>query len=223
MKHFIVLRDHKLGYGRVPKVANTSVKDAIARLILDPKEIKGVTRDAFWRNREDGKATMVSARELAERYPEHFVFSFVRHPFDRLVSCYQNKVMENDFLHGPMQKMGIELRMPFEDFVRVVAATPDAETDLHLRSQTAILCDGTRVVPQFVGRYETLEQDWTRLQGELDRRGLPLLGRLPKRNVRRTDKSDVPRLLSDPALERTLRRRYAKDFEVFYPDDMVSV
>ena len=70
----------------------------------------------------------------------HFSFSFVRNPFDRLVSAYNNKILELDEVPGPMQKMGLTHAMPFNDFLDVVADTSDEALDVHLLPQSSILC-----------------------------------------------------------------------------------
>ena len=149
----------------------------------------------------------------------HFSFSFVRNPFDRLVSAYNNKILELDEVPGPMQKMGLTHAMPFNDFLDVVADTSDEALDVHLLPQSSILCLDQQLIPSFVGRMETMTEDWKRLKHQLRRESLPNPGNLPQKNVRRGDNHrDVPIYFNDPGLVRIATQRYSLDFDLFYND-----
>ena len=149
----------------------------------------------------------------------HFSFSFVRNPFDRLVSAYNNKILELDEVPGPMQKMGLSHAMPFSDFLDVVADTSDENLDVHLLPQSSILCLDQQLIPSFVGRLETMTEDWKRLKHQLRREGLPNPGNLPQKNVRRNDNHhDVQIYFNDPGLIRVAAQRYESDFNIFYND-----
>ena len=220
IQHFIRFRDVPLLYGRVPKVANSSIKAALCRLLKSPQE-KGVrtTADSFWRTGTNGQTSMLSNHDARMCRGTHFSFSFVRNPFDRLVSAYNNKLIELEQIPGRMQAMGLEHSMPFGDFLSVVAATSDDDLDIHLLPQSSILCLKGQLIPNFVGHLETMGQDWALLQQLLRRERLPLLGKLPAKNVRRNaNDRDVPRYFEDPGLVRIVVERYSNDLECFYGD-----
>ena len=220
IQHFIRFRDVPLLYGRVPKVANSSIKAALCRLLKSPQE-EGVrtTADSFWRTGTNGETSMLSNHDACMCRGTHFSFSFVRNPFDRLVSAYNNKLIELDQIPGRMQAMGLEHSMPFGDFLSVVAATSDDDLDIHLLPQSSILCLKGQLIPNFVGHLETMGQDWGLLQQLLRRERLPLLGKLPEKNVRRNaNDRDVPRYFEDPGLVRIVVERYGNDLECFYGD-----
>jgi len=220
IQHFIRFRDVPLLYRRVPKVANSSIKAALCRLLKSPQD-KGVrtTADSFWRTGTNGETSMLSNHDARMCRGTHFSFSFVRNPFDRLVSAYNNKLIELDQIPGRMQAMGLEHSMPFGDFLSVVAATKDDELDIHLLPQSSILCLKGQLIPNFVGHLETMGQDWALLQQLLRRERLPLLGKLPAKNVRRNaNDRDVPRYFEDPGLVRIVAERYGNDLECFYGD-----
>ena len=220
IQHFIRFRDVPLLYGRVPKVANSSIKAALCRLLKSPQE-EGVrtTADSFWRTGTNGETSMLSNHDACMCRGTHFSFSFVRNPFDRLVSAYNNKLIELDQIPGRMQAMGLEHSMPFGDFLSVVAATSDDDLDIHLLPQSSILCLKGQLIPNFVGHLETMGQDWALLQQLLRRERLPQLGKLPAKNVRRnTNDRDVPRYFEDPGLVRIVAERYGNDLECFYGD-----
>ena len=220
IQHFIRFRDVPLLYGRVPKVANSSIKAALCRLLKSPQD-KGVrtTADSFWRTGTNGETSMLSNHDARMCRGTHFSFSFVRNPFDRLVSAYNNKLIELEQIPGRMQAMGLEHSMPFGDFLSVVAATSDDDLDIHLLPQSSILCLKGQLIPNFVGHLETMGQDWALLQQLLRRERLPQLGKLPAKNVRRnTNDRDVPRYFEDPGLVRIVAERYGNDLECFYGD-----
>ncbi len=166
---------------------------------------------------------MLSTHEARMCRGTHFSFSFVRNPFDRLVSAYNNKLLENDEISGPMKAMGLVHSMPFSSFLEVVESTSDDELDIHLLPQSTILCLERQLVPNFVGRLETIYQDWIVLQNMLRRERLPDLGALPEKNVRRkSNHQDIAVYFKDPGLVRIVSKRYGDDLEWFYGDKTIE-
>ena len=143
--------EHRVIYVRVPKSGNTSISKAIP----------------------DGEKRRVSSRRLARTRPGWLVFSFVRNPWSRLVSTYCQKVdLETanpakmiDGVYKGFRELGMPVRpdMSFEEFAELVCGLPDDKTDKHLRSQCSFLVRDGRVVPEFVGRVETMNEDWDRM------------------------------------------------------------
>ena len=217
-RHFIQFRDIPLLYGRVPKVANSSIKAALCRLLSSAKSDGArTTADQFWKAGTGGETSMLDLHEARMCRGTHFCFSFVRNPFDRLVSAYNNKLIELEQVPGPMQAMGLRRFMPFRDFLEVIASSSDEQLDVHLLPQSSILCLNEQIIPNFVGHLETMVQDWQELQQQLRREGLPLLGPLPEKNVRRgANPHDMPHYFEDPGLVRIVAKRYQGDLEQFY-------
>jgi dermatan 4-sulfotransferase 1 len=217
--HFILFTRLPLIYGRVPKVANSSVKAALTRLLEQPPE-EGfrTTADVLWRKGTHGETTMIDAAAALERRSSHFCFSFVRNPFDRLVSAYNNKLIENDHLSTAMQRMGLERKMPFRRFLEVVAATADADLDVHLLPQSSILCSGGVPVPGFIGQMEAMAEHWQLLRRRMRQAGLPALGKLPSKNVRRGGDTDLSDHFRDDTLMDLAHQRYRDDVRLFYGD-----
>lgn len=117
-----------------------------------------------------------------------FVFAFVRNPEDRLVSCYRDKIRgevadftgfdpERGAAHCLAGFESFHRNMSFEAFVRAVAQIPDVEADAHFRSQSDFLTNARgEIAVDYVGRYETLAQDFRTV---CERVGLPTLA-LPR-------------------------------------------
>ena len=219
-RHFIQFRDLPLLYGRVPKVANSSIKASLSRLLTqNPEQGLRTTSDAFWSKSTNGETCMVSNHTARMCRGTHFCFSFVRNPFDRLVSAYNNKILELDEVPGPMQVMGLSHNMGFPAFLECIAAAVDASMDVHLLPQSSILCLDGQLIPNFIGRLESIESDWQQLKIRLKQERLPSLGNLPEKNRRRSDDhSDVGQYFSDPGLVQLVVDRYGDDLDLFYGD-----
>lgn len=221
--HFILFQRLPLIYARVPKVANTSVKAALTRLLEQPpKEGFRTTTDAFWRKGTNGETTMVDAEAALTHRSTHFIFSFVRNPFDRLVSAYNNKLQENDELSTAMQQMGLQQHMPFDAFVKIVADTTDQDLDVHLLPQSRILCADSLPVPGFIGLMEAMDDHWRLLRRRMRQFGLPPLGKLPTKNVRRGGTADLSHYFGKDALIDLALTRYRQDVELFYPNQPID-
>jgi hypothetical protein len=218
-EHFILFERLPLIYGRVPKVANSSVKAALTRLLQEPPD-EGwrTTSDAFWRRGTHGQTSLIDARAASWRRSTHLIFSFVRNPFDRLVSAYNNKIIEIERVPGAMERMGLEHHMPFEAFLEVVAGTADADLDVHLLPQSTILCLDGLPVPSFIGKLEAMTEHWRALRRRLRQWGLPPLGRLPSKNVRRDGHTDLSGHFTSQKLIDLALERYRQDVDLFYPD-----
>ncbi|MEO1001858.1 MAG: sulfotransferase family protein [Cyanobacteria bacterium J06638_7] len=222
-EHFILFEHIPLIYGRVPKVANSSVKAALTRLLHHaPDEGFRSTADAFWRNGTHGETTMIDGEAALGRRGTHMIFSFVRNPFDRLVSAYNNKLIEIDNIPSTMERMGLERHMPFERFLKVVADTPDEDLDVHLLPQSTILSLNGAPVPCFIGKLEAMTQHWQLLRRRLRQWGLPALGRLPSKNVRRGFDNELSSYFTTDESIRIAQSRYQLDLELFYPEQSLD-
>lgn len=218
-EHYILFQRIPLIYARVPKVANSSVKAALTRLLEQPPEERyRTTADAMWRKGTHGETTMVDALAARQRRSSHFIFSFVRNPFDRLASAYNNKIVENSQLSTAMQRMGLQSKMSFGDFLERVAATSDEHMDVHLLPQTSILCLEGSLVPRFIGKMESMDEHWQILRKRMRQAGLPPLGKLPAKNVRRDGDSDLTKYFSNRQAIDMVLSRYSGDIKLFYGD-----
>ena len=162
----VALTAHGAVYIEVPKVACSSIKIALAGLL-------GVDLEAAGGNPHTARFPEPSAPgEGPKLYPGIFSFAFVRNPWDRLVSCYRDKILgevpDFTFLH-PTRGVGhclahfsvFRADMSFDDFVDAVAEISDEEADVHFRSQhTFIVNRDGNIGVDFVGRFETLGRDF---------------------------------------------------------------
>ena len=183
----------------VNKVAMRSIKTVIADHLGMDYEI---VHSADW--------NVISKAEIASR--NCFTFSFVRHPLDRLVSCYSHKV----FTYGQYSDVSIlfwmygksfSRDMSFEAFVHTVAKIPDAVSDPHFRSQHCFLYHRDQRVCDFLGRFENLQYDWQKV---CDKLGVELL--LPHEN--KSAHRPWQEMYSAELIQ-VASKRYRKDMEFF--------
>jgi hypothetical protein len=137
---------YNLCFAFMPKVANTSMKMAFAKLQRLPGFDKSqVGIHSYYKG--------VSPQEIA-----HFdcpKFMFVRNPFDRLVSAWQSKLIDK-ISHPSFNRFGMYKNMSFNEFARKVCETPDNISDHHWRSQTYEMYANNKPLNITIGRFDTL-------------------------------------------------------------------
>jgi len=154
-------------------------------------------------------------------YATYTSFAFVRHPLDRLVSCYRDKIQGEAREFTEVSEKGIAhclsgydafwAGMSFDEFVRAVASIPDDRADEHFRSQHSFVTNAKGVIAvDFIGRFETLDADFRCLAEKV---GLPSGLRLPNRQAA-SHKVDFRTFYSQEVCALAYER-YKKDFEWF--------
>jgi chondroitin 4-sulfotransferase 11 len=166
-------------YIEVPKVACSSIKIALASLLgIDLETAGGNPHNVSFPEPQSCPGPWL--------YPGLFAFAFVRNPWDRLVSCYRDKIRGEvpgfTNFHATRQVAHCLARfdtfragMTFDEFVEAVASIPDDEADDHFRSQHTFLTNSTGDLGvDYVGRFERLERDFDRVCQRLGLRNLRL-------------------------------------------------
>lgn len=206
-RQFYILEDRKLVFIAVPKVACSSILTAIANS-YQVKLQAALHRDPFWQ---------IARSTLSVQQQTYDKFAFVRNPFERIVSCYKHKIlrvrMQSQIEQIPylFQKF-LPLESTFAEFINVISRVPDCHAEQHFKSQYAILYEGGRLLPDWVGRFETLATSWAEIAQTY--RFEPTLP-----NLRSTAHlSDTPqdyRTYYTRPLVKLVYRRYQKDIEAF--------
>lgn len=143
----------------------------------------------------------------AGKYAGHFSFTFVRNPYARLVSGWQDKIIRGA---GSDDLLALRERLKdFDVFVEWLAGQDPATVDIHFRPQSLL-------VPaelDFIGRTETLEDD---LRSVLSQTGLDGDHEIPHRNA--SGKAWITAERMRPATRAQINELFAGDFERFgYP------
>ena len=202
----ILVPELKLGFVPTPKVANRSMKIAIANHI--GMQWHGDIHHAPWH--------FTPLALLRDN--DYFRFGFVRNPLDRLLSCYAQKIVYYERQLGMRSLLWrygntFDKDMSFAAFVKAVAGIPDRISDIHFRSQHTFLYHRGKKMVDFIGHFEQLEQDWDLLREKF---GLP---ELPHQNKSRH--ADYHEAYT-PELAIIAAKRYAKDIELFGYSDEIS-
>jgi hypothetical protein len=106
------------------------------------------------------------------RYPvnefrDFYKFAFVRNPFDRLVSCWHNKVVEANYFNFDAESH--RRYGHFREFVDFISSCDLKWADPHLRHQSQLV-DVNAI--DFLGRHETFSEDLTVICSRI---GIPAL------------------------------------------------
>jgi chondroitin 4-sulfotransferase 11 len=224
---YVVSDEHEFIYFVVPKAACTSIKHALLPLF-------DLDTTGYLRTQTDGtthlqihklfyeSGYLMSRRELiAElngKYRDYFKFAFVRNPWDRLVSCYCEKLTgAHAFGLGSPARTDIALYkgMPFAEFVEAVYEIPDDEADVHFRSQHKIICgpEGDKpIMADFIGRFENLAADFSVVA---ERIGGNQNLQLPYKHGSKARNSHLYSDYYDDRLKNLVYKRYQVDAELF--------
>lgn len=215
-------RRRNLVYVKVGRSASTSMGHLLYNLEVDDGSGTVLRPDGATMWAAVGTDATTTRAELDDRLFGEGVtrFTVVRHPFDRLVSFYgkatlrkrDERELSTIRRHADPMRVNVLARAgDFGAFADLVAATPDAHLDEHVRPQAALVRFGaTRY--HTVARFETMKADMVPLVEAVGAspKLLDLLDE-PINAVRRgVDWRDLP----TPTLDR-LRVRYARDAEVF--------
>lgn len=165
---------------------------------------------------------------LPDRYKEYYKFAFVRNPFDRLVSCYEDKVktpvqhngryfFDTNYNHVLIKRLfGNEFHpdMSFEEFIELVCKIPDFLSDGHFKSQYSILYKNNKIIVDYVGKFENIENDWNQIA---QHNSLPGIDKKNSSNRNQWEtyykSNDIVKLVFE---------RYKNDFECFNYDKRIK-
>ena len=226
---YLVSDEHRFVYFIVQKVACSSIKTALlpffaldtapyGRTLRDGSRIVKVHELFDGTDHQIRRARFVRGLDKG-MYRDHFKFAFVRNPWDRLVSLYFQKIAGagRDYGGPDLNPAGVEGRfyrgMPFAEYIEAVCATPDEEANPHFRSQHLVVCprvDG-EIAADFVGRFESLPDDFSRVAGMIGAPDLELPHRLRSKARKKQPYSDF----YDARLRDLAGKRFREDIQTF--------
>jgi len=229
----IISLNRRYVFVHIHKCAGTSVEVALAKHLRHNDIVLGSTKsgeknqDFFQRAIGLNKhSTAADAKRWMgeDMWGKCFKFAFVRHPIDRLLSLYSYglKLAEGGGMtpeerqrfestgalpdRPPFRYKAVKAAMKARNFSEF-AMHPLALQDAGARAQwESVYDDQGRLIVDFIGKVETIEQDWARI--------LAHLGVEAELEVRNVSAGRGSSQLSDEALA-FLAERYARDFELF--------
>ena len=183
-------KSHRFVWYRIGKVGTRTILDT-----LDQAGVSLTAEHPFW------------VRYAPHSYEDYFKFTFVRNPWDRIVSCWKNKVKEADFNYFRIPEEEKKKLQDFGSFVDFVIARGEISmNDPHLRAQSSMI-DLNHV--DFIGRFENFEEDLRKVLTALKIDNVEI----PKKNAtasRKTYHDYYDNITRDKVAE-----IYAKDIELF--------
>ncbi|HOP10047.1 MAG TPA: sulfotransferase family 2 domain-containing protein [Oscillospiraceae bacterium] len=203
----IDMPEKEITYISVPKAACSSIKASMAnRKFNDDYSVHSVLRDKY---------------ETANTHRKYFIFSFVRNPFDRLVSCYESKYHHDPKTtkSGKPQHLVYDYYLlgflskdkGFDHFVKRVCMIPKRFAEEHFRSQYLTLYRNGKCIADFVGKFENLETDYEPIRQKY--------GFSPLAHYNKTDKGNWMDYYTLKTAE-MIYRKYRRDIETFgYQDE----
>ncbi len=138
-----ISKKHEFAWFRMPKVASSSIKENLKSSIDEDIKIK----------------QRLQSINVDDNY---FKFTFVRNPWDRIASCYRNKIQERwkYKTSTPLEKNGLNFKnnkLTLNEFLILLEEGNNRFYNIHWAPQD-ILVDMNKM--DFIGRFENLEEDW---------------------------------------------------------------
>ena len=214
----IINHKYKFIFIHVPKCAGTSITKALYPYCDHHDTVLGghadapeqiVEKDGFCIHKHSD-AQEIKKYATPERWEEYFVFTFVRHPVDRIISLYEW------WRHTPGEwdlktKAKIE-KMSFKEFVfSKHTGTPQVQYLTSRGEQKKYFTENKfKMEIDFIGSKERINRDFGYVCGLLN---LPRII-LPKENVSHNRKKDNNYYL-DNEIRREIKRKFHEDYDFF--------
>lgn len=139
------------------KNANTTIN----RMFFDKLGLPYDPNDYHSIHRYKSKHLNITQKEFLSMNTENlFVFAFTRNPFSRLISSYENKIVNEKYWNMNYNYFGMFYHeMPFREFAEKVCRIPDWWADIHFRSQTKDIYPKDINNIDYIGKVENFSQD----------------------------------------------------------------
>lgn len=207
-REWFLNKEGTVAYLNNAKVACTSIKASIAKIEKVSNHIIA-----------DNILSQMGRRGDDIENDTCFKFTFVRNPFERLVSCYQNKY------HTEKRIFGIDNRNlyfgfsharylvgylyqdeGFERFVENICMIPEQWEDRHFRSQYSLLFEEGKCLVDYFGQIEELPHAYEEIQMKYDLN--------PLEHYNKSQKREWMSYYNEKTTE-MIYQKYQKDFEIF--------
>ncbi|KAJ8407387.1 hypothetical protein AAFF_G00279610 [Aldrovandia affinis] len=238
LDRIFVCDKHKILFCQTPKVGNTQWKKVLIVLNGAFSTVEEIPENVVHDHEKNGlpRLSSMSDTEIHRRLSTYFKFFIVRDPFERLISAFKDKFLQNprfepwyrhDIAPAIIRKYRRSHReeapgLHFDDFVRYLGDPGRRRLDRQFGDHVihwvtyAELCAPCEIGYSVVGHHETLEQDAPFI---LQAAGIERLVSYPTipPGITRYNRTKVERYFSGIS-KRDVRRLYARfqgDFSLF--------
>ncbi|MGC8203353.1 sulfotransferase family 2 domain-containing protein [Aliiroseovarius sp. PTFE2010] len=196
--------EQRVAYAVIPKAASTSIQTAMAPFFgVQPTKSEPIASAM----RPHAIRSSHFAKDLAG--PDWLIFAVVREPTARIQSAWRNKMDEPDEVFGPLRRMGMRRKLPFDQFVSRLARWPTWALNDHFSPQSELL-KHVRDLPGFyAAKLESLADDWAHIQRLCLDRGIGL----PDLDLMNRTSGAAPKV--SPQTADILGNLYRADYEGF--------
>lgn len=186
----MILSDkHQFVFIHVPRTAGTSMRHVLFNCCEgELRDERGVATDPGSPRHAFAKAVRADIGE--QKWNAYFTFSFVRNPWERIVSWYTLSMFKNMFPR------------PFSEFLQMDHMLPPAQAEY-------LFDDAGKKLVKFIGRYENLDNDFSSVCSHIGIRSA-----LPRKN--QVPLPHAPyRTYYDNVTHDIIIKRYQQDIKLF--------
>jgi hypothetical protein len=192
-------RKHQCIFIHVPKAAGTSILHALSGKRID----------------RDHASYSDYLKASPKKFNQYFKFTFVRNPWDRIVSAYFYLLSG-----GNQSPADIEFSQllrneynSFDKFVMNYLNDENMKRVATLRTQSSFLCnDNNEIMVDFVGKYEQIDSDFKKI---LDKIGIENIDRLQQINTKAVERKHYSGYYSDVNVRNKIGSLYSLDIDNF--------
>lgn len=205
---------HKCIYVHIPKTGGSSINHLLLPIKHERKHLIGNYRSRFqpmeW-GLQHLRASYILGELGYEIFNKFFKFSFVRNPWDKLVSqyFYTSAVVR----HELREWVGITIDSTFEEYItKLYNSNPLVLTHPHWAHQHEFLYDlkGNQMV-NFIGKFENFQEDYNQICDilKIERTELPQINKSsPRKEKHYTE-------FYNDKTRKMVETIYKKDIEIF--------
>jgi chondroitin 4-sulfotransferase 11 len=200
---YFIFKKSKLIYLVNSKVAQTAITNTCGN--KNKTEYSGIEEKNLGENKD----------KLSKNEEDYYSFTFVRNPFERLYSCYKSKYIadkeryKKPFLDFDFYLLGyLKKDTGFENFVKRAMRVPHFLADRHFKSQYTLIKEESRLKIDYIGRYESISDDFKKIQDRFNLETLPLLNKSGSNTWRDFYTKDLVSIVSE---------FYKEDLKEWYP------
>ena len=171
---WLIDEEKKVLFFNNPKVACTSIMASMFNCLDVPDRDSMVQKHLF--------GTKYVIHKLPKNLDEYYKFGFVRNPFARLVSFWENRYENNILKNNAMNNLEGYLKYAnsFEDLVYKISKIPSFMFEPHFALQYPNFYRNKKCIVDFIGKFETIEEDYKPIQEKFNFVPLPHFNKTEK-------------------------------------------